>query len=193
MINVRRCVFETNSSSQHSLAIAPKAFTEIYGYMKNEIPEHMIEKGVLYLGKYGGLYYGRAPFQILYTLVDKLRYAYACSEYDKDFRDEVIKFIQKLYPEITRVSTFEHKFEEDRYLEWKREGELAEDYWYVKEPSVGTDEPYLQGWMKQYNFTLEDFITDPHYVVIVDGDEYCIWKDMIKLGLIDKHIFNSDN
>jgi hypothetical protein len=188
MINIRRCVFETNSSSQHSLAIAPKAYTEIYGYMNNEIPEHMISNGVLYLGKYGGLYYGRAPFQILYTFVDKLRYAYACSEYDKDFRDEVIALIKKLNPEITRVSTFEYKFEEDRYLEWKREGEPTEDYWYVKEPSVGTDEECLQGWMKQYNFTLEDFITNPHYVVIVDGDEYCIWKDMIKLGLANANV-----
>lgn len=193
MIQIRKGTFETNSSSSHSLVIAPKAYTEIYSYMKNEIPDHMIEKGVLYLGRYGGLYFGRSPFQILYTLIDKLRYAYACSEYDKDFQNEVINLIKKLNPEITRVSTFEYKFEEDRYLEWKREGEPAEDYWYVKEPSVGTDEPYLQSWMKQYNFTLEEFIIDPHYVVIVDGDEYCIWKDMIKLGLVNETTCKSDS
>ena len=36
MKQIRRGTFETNSSSSHSLVVAPKAYTESYSYMKNE-------------------------------------------------------------------------------------------------------------------------------------------------------------
>ena len=189
MIQIRTGTFETNSSSSHSLVIAPKAYTEAYSYMKNEIPDYMIDKGVLYLGKYGNLYFGRSPFQVLYTMEDKLRYAYACTEYDQELREELIELIKKLNTKITRVSEFEYKFDEDRYLEWVAEEEPAEEYFSVRHPSVGTDEAYLQSWMKQYNFTLEEFITNPHYVVIVDGDEYNYFKDMWKLGIVKEDMY----
>jgi len=189
MIQIRTGTFETNSSSSHSLVIAPKAYTEVYSYMKNEIPNHMIEDGVLYLSKYGGLYFGRSPFQILYTMEDKIRYAYACTEYDQELREELIKLIKKLNPEIIRVSEFEYKYEEDRYREWVAEGKPEKEYFWVKHPSVGTDEAYLQSWMEQHNFTLEEFITNPHYVVIVDGDEYNYFKDMWKLGIVKDELY----
>lgn len=189
MIQIRKGTFETNSSSSHSLVIAPKAYTEAYSYMKNEIPDYMIEDGVFYLGRYGGLYFGRSPFQVLYTMEDKLRYAYACFEYDVEKRAELIELIKKLNPKITRVSEFEYKYDEDNYLQWVEDGKPNDEYFYVKHPTVGTDESYLQIWMKQYNFTLEEFITNPHYVVIVDGDEYNYFKDMWKLGIVKEDMY----
>lgn len=189
MIQIRTGTFETNSSSSHSLVIAPKAYTEVYSYMKNEIPDYRVDDGVFYLGRYGGLYFGRFPFQVLYTMEDKIRYAYACFEYDVEKRVELIELIKKLNPKITRVSEFEYKYDEDRYLEWVAEGKPNDDYFYVEHPSVGTDEAYLQIWMKQYNFTLEEFITNPHYVVIVDGDEYNYFKDMWKLGIVKEDMY----
>ena len=52
MIQIRKGTFETNSSSSHSLVIAPKAYTEVYGYMKNEIPDYMIDNGVILAGSF---------------------------------------------------------------------------------------------------------------------------------------------
>lgn len=189
MIQIRKGTFETNSSSSHSLVIAPKAYTEVYSYMKNEIPEYTIDNGVFYLGQCDELYFGSSPFRILYTMIDKIRYAYACSEYDPEFRNEVIALIKEINPKVTRVSAFQYKFDEDSYLEWVKEGKSYEDYGLCSNyPYVGTDEEYLQSWMKQYNFTLEEFITNPHYVVIIDGDEYNYFKDMCKLGIVEDDI-----
>ena len=181
MIQIRKNVFETNSSSSHSLVVAPKAYTEIYEYMNPDIPKYMIENGVLYLGQYEGLYFGRAPFRILYTFADKLRYAYANFIYDDSKLKELLEVVQKIHPEIKRISEFENSYEEYQY---------EDDDRHPFKPSVGTDEAYLESWMDAYNFTLEEFLTNPHYVVIVDGDEYNYFSDMWKLGIVKEELYH---
>lgn len=163
MINIRNNVFETNSSSSHALVYSPKSAESICFY---DDLSYYIDDGVLYIGTYDGLYYGRAPFKILYDVLDKIRYAYA-NFYDNN---ELLDVVKELYPEVTRISPYENKFQEQH------------EY---PEKSAGVDCDYLHSWMRKYNFTLKDFITDPHYVVIVDGDEYCIWEDMKELGIVN--------
>ena len=178
MIQIRKNVFETNSSSSHSLVYSPNAH-----HNDDYLMDYHLQDGVLYIGRYKGLYFGRAPFQILYSTIDKIRYAYANFVYSEIKMNELEDLVKELYPEVTRISIFESSYDENHYKEWA-ENEDMDGYFLVKHPSVGTDEPYLECWMDRYHFTLRDFITDPHYIVIVDGDEYCIWYDMKKAGII---------
>lgn len=181
MINIRRGSFETNSSSSHAIVYAPKSYKDLD--LVTDDYSYKIEDGVFYIGRYSGLYYGRSPFQVLYSFIDKLRYAYANFGDCKDLLD----IVQKYYPDVKRISRFQYKYNENNYNDWVKRGKPADEGYYHN-VFVGTDEPYLERWMKKYKFTLEEFLTDPHYVVIVDGDEYCIWDDMNKLGLVTDNI-----
>ncbi len=56
----------------------------------------------------------------------------------------------------------------------------------------------LQGFLERQNISLEEFLKDPRYVVIIDGDEYCAWQKMFDAGLciegnfIETGLKNSD-
>lgn len=56
-------------------------------------------------------------------------------------------------------------------------------YGYVDHQSSGL----LQGFLDSHNITIKDFIFNQKYHVVIDGDEYCIFDDMVKYGLIDKN------
>lgn len=47
------------------------------------------------------------------------------------------------------------------------------------------DEDILTGFLREENITIEEFLKNKRYIVIVDGDEYCIYKDMKEHGLIN--------
>ena len=191
MIQLRTGIFETNSSSSHSLVIRRTREDE-HVLTHDEIIrdiDYSIENGVLYIGEYDGLYFGRAPFRVLHDFLDKVRYAYA-SFYYEDKAAVVSETVHELLPEITRISLFRNSYEEERWQERKRDYEArkktnrAKEYedpeWEIR---VGVDDHDLISWMDLYGFSLKEFFTDPRYVVICDGDEYCIWYDMVKLGI----------
>lgn len=74
-IQVRRNVFETNSSSMHSLVI----LKEDRLFTKNELTDGMYlhKNGVWDIWMDDDLYFGRSPFQCLATFESKVRYAIA--------------------------------------------------------------------------------------------------------------------
>jgi hypothetical protein len=43
-------------------------------------------------------------------------------------------------------------------------------------------------WLKNNNITLEEFLVSNKYAVVIDGDEYNIFTDMIKCGIIREDI-----
>ena len=53
----------------------------------------------------------------------------------------------------------------------------------------GTDDYALNSWLENNNITLEEFLINPRYAVICDGDEYCTFDKLIDLGLINKSKF----
>ena len=53
--------------------------------------------------------------------------------------------------------------------------------------NCGDDEDKI----KEVTDILKEFLTNKKYVVIQDGDEYCIWKDLIDCGLIDKKVIEN--
>lgn len=174
MKQIRRNVFETNSSSSHSLVIT----TDDEHYTREEINKnfYMSEKGIVRLWE-SSLEFYRSPFDMLATFKDKLRYAIASS--NGNLVDQCRELCQKY---VNGFVDFE--FDTKDYI-WDSN---VKDYVEADEPIPnygGTDDYQIEGWLKYYNVSLEEFLTNKRYIVVVDGDEYAIYDHIKKSGLFD--------
>lgn len=180
MIQIRDNTFETNSSSSHSLII-----TDFDG---KYTPEEMMKGIYLWEDKETRMYesnleFYRSPFSLLATFESKSRYAIASS--DGRLADEVEKIWRKYIPNFNGFK-FDMKTEEYDYdkKEWVDLDEPKPIY-------GGTDDYQIEGWLKGYNVSLEDFLTMRRYMVVCDGDEYREWYHILDSGLVDKsHIIH---
>lgn len=147
---IRRCVFETNSSSMHSLVIMKKSST----YSKDEILDDFYlfddaetgEKDCVWEIRDDDLGFGRSPFRSLGSFHDK--WLYACASLVSEYKDDVYSELERLalqyVPGLKRIKmpvTTEciadknnSKFQNDDYYQkfGKTEDELA-DYLMQKE------------------------------------------------------------
>lgn len=180
MIQIRDNTFETNSSSSHSLIITDfdgKYTSEemMRGvFLWNDNKKRMYESN---------LEFYRSPFSLLSTFESKSRYAIASS--NGRLADEVEKIWYKYIPNFNRFK-FDMKTEEYDYdkKEWVDLDEPKPIY-------GGTDDYEIEGWLKSYNVSLEDFLTMRRYMVVCDGDEYREWYHILDSGLVDKsHIIH---
>ena len=180
MIQIRDNTFETNSSSSHSLII-----TDFDG---KYTPEEMMKGIYLWEDKETRMYesnleFYRSPFSLLATFESKSRYAIASSQ--GHLADEVEKIWHKYIPNFNGFK-FDMKTEEYDYdkKEWVD----------LEEPKPiygGTDDYQIEGWLKSYNVSLEDFLTMRRYMVVCDGDEYREWYHILDSGLVNKsHIIH---
>lgn len=180
MIQIRDNTFETNSSSSHSLII-----TDFDG---KYTPEEMMKGIYLWNGNKDRMYesnleFYRSPFSLLATFESKSRYAIASS--NGRLADEVEKIWHKYIPNFNGFK-FDVKTEEYDYdkKEWVDLDEPKPIY-------GGTDDYEIEGWLKSYNVSLEDFLTMRRYMVVCDGDETREWYHILDSGLVDKsHIIH---
>lgn len=176
MIQIRANCFETNSSSSHSLIITK-------GDAGHYTPEEAF--GELYWMNDDGtwspsgddMYFGRSPFKVLNSFKDKLCYAYACAPTRRGkMKKSGYEGYWREYYKVTNVvrkflgDKFEFNGIEPNYRRWN---------------SIGTDDCLLPKWLNDANITLIEFLTNKNIFVICDGDEYCVWTDMKKFGLIN--------
>jgi hypothetical protein len=121
--------------------------------------------------------FGRYPFQVLYTLIDKARYAVASylggHERMDDTATEVLE--GQIYPVIRKYYPDFKGFEFDKN---HVTGDF--DFGSVDQQSYGL----LQGFLKKTGITLEEFLTDNAYQVIIDGDEYGNFGGYVNAGII---------
>lgn len=166
---IRRGVFETNSSSSHSMCIQNNATDDCMD------TEHIINdllngRGVW---KIKDNSYGRSPFRFLNKFSEKVLYAVAIYGYGADEDDpvdeinQIERIVRKYVPEFS-------SFEKSKYC-------YGNGYGYVENTGFGA-------WLNQNNITLEDFLTSNKYAIIVDGDEYNIFRDLVECGVIDPDI-----
>ena len=169
MIQIRKGVFETNSSSSHSIVM-----------MKNDKPTEdkvdpdyrVDDDGVLDFWYEPDLEFGRSPFEFLTDWYGRLRYCIASYSGDDDKIKELEEICRR------RVDRFKHfKFRKDRW-------ENKENRGYIDHQSDGI----LDAALKRYNISLEEFIFNDRFIVVVDGDEYRVFCD-----LIQSEMFNKDN
>ena len=173
MIKIRRSVFETNSSSSHSIAIKKEdkyCTTDTLG-------KFWIWDGELKL--WGSeLEFGRSPFEVLATFYDKARYAIASyGRYDEEHRKEVEALMYELMPGLKTIQ-YSHT------VDWETDEELP-DYGDVDHQSCGV----LQGFLNRNNISLREFLTNDKYVVFIDGDEYNEKEYLFEHGLFHKEDF----
>ena len=141
---IRRCVFETNSSSMHSLVVMKKAST----YSKEEILNRFYlfddketgEEDCIWKIRDDDLEFGRSPFRSLGTFHDK--WLYACASLVGEYKDNTYNRLEqialKYVPGLKKIEiplTEEYipnkdcqKFEDNDYYQdgGKTEDELAE-------------------------------------------------------------------
>ena len=173
MKQIRRNVFETNSSSSHSLVIT----TDNEHYTREEINKNFyMTDGIVRLWE-SSLEFYRSPFDMLVTFKDKLRYAIASS--NGNLVDQCRELCCKYVDGFT-----DFEFDTKDYV-WDSE---VKDYVVTDDPIPnygGTDDYQIEGWLKHYNISLEEFLTNKRYIVVVDGDEYAIYDHIKKSGLFD--------
>ena len=174
MRQVRNNVFETNSSSSHSLVIT----TLDDHYTEDEMRKNLFisENGIVRIWA-SALEFYRYPFDILCTFESKARYAIASS--NGKLVDEVEAVYRKYIPEFVafKFDEIPESYDSDNYVI---------DY-------GGTDDYCIEGWLKKYNITLEEFLTNRRYIVIVDGDEFCVWDHLKNTGLLDTDMILHDS
>ena len=173
---IRKNTFETNSSSMHSLVITKKAK-----------PYDSWDKELYHYGDTFELYgccdtntFGRHPFEVLSSPKDKLRYYvahYIGFKKDKSKIKPVKELIHKLTGCDKRkiILTYEE-------LESWRSTKPVKSYGWAGVNDTGED---VFDYIEENNISLEEFITDPRYTIIVDGDEYQEFKKMFLKGFID--------
>ena len=165
---IRTNVFETNSSSVHSLVIRTdsllKDLEEEPLYTEEEIIEELQDVG--YLDKAALLfqpdreedwYYERFPFRVLSSFSDKLKYMTAYRAYDRNWIEMIQEILKELIPSLLIVN-----FPLNMY---------ANGFPRIKK--------YEQ------KEALKNFLINRKYIIICDGDEYCVWEDFVDSGLID--------
>jgi len=235
-IQIRTGMFETNSSSAHSLLIMKKRQTMIQQEIRNEFyldeEWHKDRGNVLKLDFYDNNF-GRS-FDVLTSFRDKLSYALAsmCGncyklksyiEAGDRFEKEFMPLLKKLvgvdevempmndrsfnvysdtitddeyqdyntYEEVPYDDlVYDEKRERGIYRETCKSGRKKEIIWLDVPEFGGVDHQssgLLQGFLKKYGITLEEFLIRKDIIVVCDGDEYCIFGTMLDSGLVDKN------
>lgn len=179
MIKIRRGVFETNSSSSHSISIrrentvldsasiAERGEDE-YGYVS--------PTGRMYFYN-SDLSFGRSPFEVLTTFYDKLRFVIASLASDPDLREEIEAV---MYEVIPGLRTIEYP------LGYAGRGAMrTTNYGNIDHESCGL----LKQFLDKKNITIRDFLLNTKYVVWIDGDEYNVKGVLIDSGIVHKEDF----
>lgn len=113
------------------------------------------------------LNFGRSPFRVLGTIEGKARYALAAHH----SVENIISILNEVYPDLEKI-------------------EVIPEY-----PEYASDEDsygYCEDCAIPHDVSLREFILNKKYVIISDGDEYCIWSDFKKTPLFN-HIAYEDN
>jgi len=180
MFQIRRGIFETNSSSSHSISIKKEGHT----YTKEEIM-----KGI-YVNEQGGwsiwdfqIEFGRSPFEPLTTFSGKIRFALASYASDPSTIEKICDIFSK-YTEGCWLNLHDVEVDNDDEDEvsWYGKNGIRG---YIDHQSIGV----LKNFLKKHNVTLEEFLTNSKYIVWIDGDEYQIKELLFSSGLIDKNDF----
>ena len=156
MINIRKGTFETNSSSTHSLVVFKES-----NAAANDESWRLNDDGRLYIVSPSELEFGRSPFELLTNWYGRLRYAIASCP---DKIEEIEVACYKNLPGLTEI-----KYPKERWSD-----KDTPYYGYVDHQSAGL----LKSFLKQNNITLEEFIFNDKYMVVIDGDEYCVFNTL---------------
>ena len=172
MIQYRHGVFETNSSSSHSIVVSAK---DDY-YTKEEIEKSLYWKfekdGLIEYWSDDDLRFGRYPFDILNTFAGKLRYVIAAYGWDDKIPQEIYDVCREM---LDGFKGFKFPFY------WDERDERVEFHGDIDHQSC----TLLKSFLEKNNITIREFLLNRKYIVIIDGDEYNTFERLLSLDFID--------
>lgn len=179
---IRTNTFETNSSSMHSLVVVkdPKPYN-LYEKLESYSDYNEFEL----FGCCDRSSFERSPFEVLRSQGDKLRY-YVAHYVGYLNKKELLPKIKEFIHNQTGIPL--NKIELRAELTY-----LSENDWTNKRESYGyaglndTGEDVFE-YIERNNITMEEFVLNPKYTVIIDGDEYQEFKK-----LFDSNILNAND
>lgn len=178
MRKIRKHVFETNSSSMHSLVVVkhPKPYDsdELKFNCYREDREYK-----LFGWSSDHSEFGRAPFRTLRTPVEKMQY-YVAHELGNCERYEKIPEIKEFISKHTGVPADQVE------LRVTEHGKKRDYYGYIEHNDTG-ESPFE--YLSRHKISMEEFVLNPKYVVIVDGDEYCEFKKLFESNVLNAEDF----
>ena len=172
MLYIRKGVFETNSSSSHSIVMMKRDNPAETVEDSNMVDAgwHVNENGIMDFWYEDGLEFGRT-FDMLTDWFGRLRYAIATFGEDKYKLNKIKEICQR------RIAGFVNfHFPRDKW-------ENRENHGYIDHQSLGL----LESALARFDVSLEDFIFNDKFVVVIDGDEYNFF-----CTFVDTDMFNKD-
>lgn len=166
MKQTRLGVFETNSSSMHSIVVM-KNVEKFAGQYEKFDTGIFLDKNGKWTVWTEDLEYGCYPFQVLATFRDKLLYAIPalCNNSNKYY--DIVEVVEKYIPKFKK---FDFSMCDD-----------GEKFGYIDHQSADL----LYDFLNEEGITLEEFLTNKKYVIVIDGDEYAEFEKWVKSGLIN--------
>lgn len=179
MLNIRKSVFETNSSSMHSIIISKNNNIGTDDYFCHD----WVNYPTLELDE-EDLTWGRSPFEFLDTFESKLCYLIPSIKMTKEKWNELISTINQILKENGMDVEANINLPEIEEYDWKKmeyTGKKETFYGDIDHQSMGL----FNGFINKYKLTYKEFLENPNIQVVIDGDEYCYFYDMIETGIID--------
>ncbi len=186
MLQIRRGVFETNSSSSHSIIIKKKdrpiAKVTDPGWRMyvDEDDENNPRNGVIKFDD-RDLEFDRDPFHFLVDWYDRLAYVIAAYQ-SRDTVETLADICRRRIPGF-RGFRFpsKHWILDDENGE--ENAEPTDYYGYVDHQS----ECLLEKVLNHYQVSLEEFIFNDRYVVVIDGDEYQYFRELTEQEFFNRN------
>lgn len=174
MVTIRQNVFETNSSSMHSLCITSNTEEDD---LRDE--QFWIHDGIWRIRE-DDLTFERYPFRILCRFSDKVKYLIAslCGSYTNS--DEAEKNLDEIRDVCKDVIP--------EFKDFAFEVDFAENPYYGYAQNYGS----FETWLKANKVSAKDFLLSKKYIIICDGDEYCEWEKVKASGLINLDIIKEE-
>ena len=186
MIQIRSNVFETNSSSAHSLVIQEGSYSyytsdEVFNELQWLCKECEEDPGKYVLQPWHSEFddgFNRWPFQVLTTFREKMWYLYAHAPV-RHYPATGNRKYSRYQPEYYKVTNYLKK-----YLPWLKGIDWKYCNERYKKPS---SEAYgFNGVLKTKCISWHEFLFNKNIIVICDGDEYGVWQTMKNCGLINE-------
>lgn len=181
MLNIRKSMFETNSSSSHSIIISKNTNNNTKDYFTHDWTNYPTLK----LDE-DDLSWGRSPFEFLNTFESKLCYLIPSIKFTEEKFNEIISIVNQILKENGINVEANIKLPEIEEYDWKKgeyTGKMITYSGDIDHQSMGL----FNGFITKYKLTYKEFLENPNIQVIIDGDEYCYFYDMIDTGIIDKN------
>lgn len=186
MKQIRKGVFETNSSSSHSIAVKKDKGMYSYEEIVNSVFPGGIPNdwdGIIHIDGYRDMYFNWG-WEVLKTFWAKARFALASYFREAGFYDyeqKGLKADEDDYPDevkeiIALLKELLPGFKEIDFSSSNREG------WYIYGDIDHQSAGLLQEYLGKKGVSLKDFLVNREYVVFIDNDNSCVKADRLEAG-----------